>query len=162
MVDMPNGNPRWHETELPQIEAFFAPLADEIQRFAKSHNLKIDRYYHQWPDWSLRFTHPAGGDATTDIRRMSGKSFVLCQLWWIDDYDAATRSTRRGESPEYLVDEASLGDLLRHALAEMLTWQKGEWTEIATGYQNWHRFTRAQFESMHGCWPHVRQPPDPG
>lgn len=98
----------------------------------------------------------------SDIVRMSDTSFILRQVWWVDDYDAATRSSRRGESPEYRVDEASLNDLLRQALAEMLRWQKGEWTQITSGYQNWHRFTRAQFESMHGCWPHVLQPSDAG
>jgi hypothetical protein len=33
--------------ELPQLERFFAPLADEIRQFALTHNMSIERYYHQ-------------------------------------------------------------------------------------------------------------------
>lgn len=74
---MPNGDPEWPQTELPKLERFFAPLADEIYRFATARNMAIEKYYHESPDGSLRFTPPQGGNATIDIRRVDEQTFML-------------------------------------------------------------------------------------
>lgn len=146
---MPNGDPEWPQTELPKLEQFFAPLSDEIRRFATAHNMAIEKYYHESPDWSLQFTPPQGGNATIDIRRVDEQTFMLYQIWFIDDYDAATRFSRWGNSPEYRVGEVSLTDVLNAALREMLAWPVGHWSQISKGYENaWHQFTREQFENM--------------
>jgi hypothetical protein len=160
---MPNGDPNWHVTELPKLERFFAPLAEEIRQFASAHNMSIERYYHEAPDWRLQFTPPQGGNATIDIRRIDDETFTLTQCWFVDDYDASTRSLRWGKSPTFRVKDVRLTDLLRQALIEMLSWPKNEWTQVATGYeQMWHRYTREQFENMSPHWPKVRPPGDAG
>ena len=160
---MPNGDPDWHKTELPKLERFFAPLADEIRQFALTHNMSIERYYHEAPDWRLQFTPPQGGNATIDIRRVDDDTFAVTQCWYIDDYDAATRSLRWGKSPQFRVKDVRLSDVLRQALVEMLSWQKGEWTQVAGAYKEmWHRYTREQFENMSPRFPKVRPPGDAG
>lgn len=156
---MPNGDPNWHVTDLPKLERFFAPLADEIRQFALKHNMSIERYYHEAPDWRLCFTPPEGGNATIDIRRLTDDTFILYMGWFIDDYDAATRSIKNGASPRYRVGEVRLTDVLSLALDEMLTWRKGDWSQVAKGYEPlWHRYTREQFENMSPRWPKLRLP----
>jgi hypothetical protein len=83
--------------------------------------------------------------------------------WFIDDYDAATRSIKHGESPKYRVGEVRLTDVLRSALNEILTWREGEWSQVARGYEPiWHQHTRQEFENMSPRWPKVRPPGDAG
>lgn len=156
---MPNGDPNWHELELPKLERFFAPLADEIRRFALTHNMSIERYYHEAPDWRLQFTPPQGGSATIDIRRLDDQSFTLMTCWYVDDYDAGTRSLKAGGSPHYLVGDVRMHDVLRRALVELLSWKKGEWSQVAGGYkQLWQHYTREQFENASPQFPKVRVP----
>jgi hypothetical protein len=78
---MPNGHPDWHKTELPKLEGFFAPFSGEIHQFASDHNMSIERYYHEAPDWRLQFTPPAGGNATIDIRRVDDDTLAITQSW---------------------------------------------------------------------------------
>ena len=159
---MPNGDPDWHVTELPKLERFFAPLTDEIRQFALVHNISIERYYHEGPQWSLQFTPPQGGNAAIAIRRLSEDTFVVHMVWFSDDYDAATRSSKHGESPKYRVGEVQLAKVLGQALTEMLAWREGEWSQVVGGYHElWHQYTREQFENMRLAWPKVRAPSNP-
>lgn len=154
---MPNGDPNWGETELPKLERFFKPLAEEIEKFANDHNLIIDRYYHQGRVWSLRFAHPQGGDAALEIYMHDDDHFRIGESWCIDDYDTSTRSTRYSLSQPIRRGEHSLTPLLRQSLLEILSWQPGEWTKVSGDYQGiWHQYTRAEFEAMRRQLPQVR------
>ena len=156
---MPNGDPNWHVNEFPALERFFAPLAEEIQQFASRHNMEIIRYYHEAPDWRLGFTPPQGGSASIDIRRVTDHSLKLFTIWFVDDFDAATRSMRTGKYPEHQVADVSLRAILKDALAEILSWKTGEWSQVARGYEPiWHEHTREQFEKMAIHWPKLRLP----
>src|SRR5678815_3837108 len=95
---MPNGDPDFHRNELPVLEQFFARLEPEIKRFADSLSLTIQRYYHQLPSWQLCFSHPKGGSAYVEVRRVDDELFRLHSVWWIDDAASSTRSSRFGMS----------------------------------------------------------------
>ena len=136
---MPNGDPDWHEKELPQLEEFFAPIAERIRVFATKNRLSIDRYYHQAPGWSLRFRHPEGGEAYVEIRRVDEKSFVLLQSWWMDDSTANARSIKLGKSGPHSRDEVDLTTTLQTSLDEVRSWQPGEWTQVAVTYEEQQR-----------------------
>ena len=160
---MPNGDPDWHEKELPQLEEFFAPIAEQIRAFAAKNRLSINRYYHQSPGWSLRFRHPQGGEAYVEIRHADDKSFLLLQSWWIDDPSTNTRSIKWGKSGPHSRDEVDLAATLQASLDEVLSWRPSEWTQVAMTYDEQQRQDeRVRREALQLHLQMLRPPEDAG
>ena len=135
---MPNGSADFHKKELPALEAFFAPMADVLNEFGSRHNLMLDRYYHESPSWRFNFKHPKGGVASLDVMKESADSIKIHLYWWVDDYDVFTRFIRTDETPSYGIKSAELAQILEEQLRAILSWVPGEWTQVATGYeQSW-------------------------
>ena len=86
---MPNGDPDFADKMLPELEAFFAPFSAACHQFAEKYNIKIDKYYHQFPSWSFLFRHPAGGIGQIQLMKKSESQLVIYESWWHDDYDKA-------------------------------------------------------------------------
>lgn len=147
---MPNGNPNFDSEELPQLEAFFAPLTPTLERFATHHNLAVDKYYHQLPSWEFRFRHPKGGEAYVEVRRADDSSIRIAKAWWQDDYDRATRSMKMTFSEPIRLDTIDLFAGLVRALREIVAWQPGCWDQVYPNYQNeWHRtWSKEQFDAL--------------
>ena len=133
---MPNGSPDFYEKDLPALEAFFAPIADVLNRFADRHNLMADHYYHQSPSWRYNFRHPNGGVASIDVMKESADSVKVHLYWWVDDYDRFTRFSRTSSSAEVRIGAVDLTSVLEEEFDRVLSWQPGEWTHIASGYEN--------------------------
>lgn len=134
---MPNGNPKFHEDELPALEAFFTPIADVLTHFASDHNLMLDKYYHQSPSWRLNFRHPKGGIASIDVMKESDHTLKIYGYWWLDDFDKFTRFIKRDESDVLDVGDTNLRVLVEKKFKEILSWELGEWTQNATGYEEY-------------------------
>lgn len=144
---MPNGNPKFHEEELPALESFFGPIADLLNQFASRHHLMLDKYYHDSPSWRFNFRHPKGGVASIDVMKESDDSLKLHGYWWLDDYDKFTRFLRRDESEAFNLNSVNLNELLEEKFKAILAWELGEWTQVATGYENsWKPFGRKWIE----------------
>jgi hypothetical protein len=92
-----------------------------VKRFARSHNLQIERYYHQFPCWSLRFRHPKGGEACIEICKSGKHSLRIAALWWIDDYDEGIRSGRELITAKIPATAIGLSRVLRESLREILS-----------------------------------------
>ncbi len=134
---MPNGNPKFHEEELPALEAFFSQIADVLNQFASRHNLMLDKYYHESHSWGFNFRHPKGGVASIDVTKESDDSVKIYGYWWLDDYDKFTRFLKRDESEEFDLGAINLSGLLENKFKEILSWELGEWTQVATGYEEY-------------------------
>ncbi len=132
---MPNGNPDFYEKEFPEYEAFFAPVAHSLRSFSSKHNLMLDRYYHESPSWRFNFRHPKGGVSSLDVIKESESSVKIGLYWWIDDYDNFTRFVRSDETPSFEVTNADLIPILEEQFSKVLSWELGDWTTIATGYE---------------------------
>ena len=132
---MPNGNPKFHEEELPALESFFSEIAGVLNRFASSHNLMLDKYYHQSHSWRFNFRHPKGGVASIDVMKESDDSIKIYLYWWVDDYDKFTRFARTDETPAYEVGSIDLAQVLEERLRTVLSWEPGTWTQVAMGYE---------------------------
>jgi hypothetical protein len=138
---MPNGHHDFGETDFPVLEAFFAPLADTLTAFGARHNLMLEKYYHESPSWRFNFRHPKGGVASIDVMRDSPDSIKIARYWWVDDYDTFSRSLRTEESQSYQLNDIDVNDILEDQLEQVLSWEKGTWTQVATGYE---RFWKPQ------------------
>jgi hypothetical protein len=142
------------------LRVFFTCHYDEIYAFAVDRNMTIDRWQNNTLMWALRFTPPQGGDADITIRPLVGGRCVVYANWFVDDYEAATRSFRNSESPEFSHD-IRLRDALREALEEVLRWRKGDWSGVS-GLLGAREYTREQWKNMQVRYPTVRPPGDAG
>lgn len=151
---MPNGgNPSFN---LQEQETWFAPLAETISDFARARDLTLDKYYHESAGWDLRFKHPSGGEGSVTVYN-GGAVARIGAVWYLDDYDQSTRFIH-SRPPRALAKTPE--DVHRELIAELaaiLAVPVGQWTQIAKGYQAiWGRYTKAQFESMHGRYSYPR------
>ncbi len=156
---MPNGDPQFGEKTLPGLEAFFSNLAPLLERFASSHNLKIEKYYHESHSWSLQFRHPHGGVAKIDVVKHSDSHVRIWACWWHDDYDKATRSIKRFETEPLDIAFSVLERALESALATIASWEFGSWDSVHGGYADtWHKtWTKKQFAALDLEYPRLKK-----
>jgi hypothetical protein len=155
---MPNGG--MTEAKFEELDRFFQPIAGCLERFASSHNLLLERYYHDSPCWSLRFAHPAGGSASIDVSRASEKSVTVSGSWWLDVYSEFTRYLRDAEEISCPLEPDAIDEAIRSQFAEMLGWQSGIWSRIARDYEDiWSKYSESDFNRMGPHFPHPRQLP---
>ena len=154
---VPNGDPDF-ATKLPGLEAFFAPFAKACRRFAKRHKIKIEKYYHDFPDWSFRFRHPAGGIGSISLVKEPGSCLGLWEHWWLDDYDNGTRSIKTKEHEPFSIDGVDVVEKLESALVNILGWKLGDWDSVHDGYASWHEtWTKRQFEALDRHYPKLKE-----
>jgi hypothetical protein len=135
---MPNGSHDFGE-RLEILEPFFASISDKLNEFASKHELLLERYYHESPSWRFSFRHPRRGVGCVEVMRVFDDSIKVYIYWWLDDYDQFARFIKRDETPEYVVGEVNLVELLDEQLRTVLSWDPGVWTQVATGYERYWR-----------------------
>jgi hypothetical protein len=152
---MPNGAPDFHDRIEPEYDAFFAPLAAELQHFATRHRLKLKKYYQEEPVWSFLFRHPHGGVAKIDIEKQSDDQCTIRQSWWQDDYDAGVRSLRQQQSVQFSRHATRIEAFLDTALKEILSWPIGSWSGTHGGFAEiWQRtWSRNAFKELDSAYP---------
>lgn len=152
---MPNGDPEFYVTAQSKLEAFFEPIASVLTDFARQHNVKLRKYYHQFPSWDFSFRHPRGGAAQVEVVHENNDTVSLACSWWYDDYETLTRFIKRSRGKAFSPDSQLLTQELEKALALILSWQFGTWDEHHSGMKQWRQFTKEQFEAHLGHYPEV-------
>ncbi len=150
---MPNGDPRFHENELPILEKFFQHVAVTLSDFAHRHNLRLEKYYHQSPSWSFTFRHPQGGVGKIDVSRASNEELTISTCWWYDNFDLQRRSIRNAEKVFLRVDSEKLVQTLDQSLASVLAWEFGSWEEHWDNHSWGRQWTKQQFEELLDMYP---------
>ena len=151
---MPNGDPDFGLHQKPKLERFFRVIATVLEGFARRHNLRIEKYYHQSPSWSFLFRHPKGGTAKVEVHREGEVLLRISWCWWYDDFDAATRWGRTVRRAPMALDSQLLDVELETALSDLLSSRFGEWDESHTGYTQWKKtWTKEQFERLRDNYP---------
>jgi len=131
-------------------------LATAIADFADEHNLRVRTHGDGNPTHSLCFEHPRGGHVRIEVSARAGDAVRIVSLWWQDDYDSFSRNIRRDVATETRATTNALPRILDSALARIMSWQPGEWTESNGGYEaQWSWFTRREFERAMSAraWP---------
>ena len=154
---MPNGTPDFHEVAEPDYERFFVPIATPLHDFARRHNVKLEKYYHEAPVWSFLFRHPLGGVAKNDVEKESQAHCTLWKYWWSDDYDSGVRSIRQSRSEKFPCEPKDLAIRLDNALNEILSWPAQSWTGRHGGFSDiWQgAWSREAFKQMELAYPVV-------
>lgn len=145
---MPNGN-HWAKGQWEAIEGFFECIGPLLSRFAAAHDLKIEKYYHGAPTWSLLFRHTSGGVGKIDVERTSEEKLRIWSYWWLDDYESGIRFLKTEKAAE--MPASSLGNslVLTEALRMILGWRKNELTAHGGYKDTWQKhFTEEQFRRL--------------
>lgn len=132
---MPNGDERSPE-QWEQIKQAFAVVGPVLERFAVTHGLAVDRYYHDMPAWDLEFRREGGGQATISVEYSAAmpEEFIVHACWTWDDITSRMRYIRRmaaslrfpwGASAEHIES------LLCRALETVDHWEFGEWDSVS-------------------------------
>ena len=126
---MPNGHPDFETKEKPLLELFFEPVASAMEKFANRHNLRVTKYYHQFPSWDFTFRHPQLGVAKIEVFKETETTLEVNALWWFDDYDNFTRCVKKSEKECVKLNPNDLENVLTLAFQIILGWQFGTWDE---------------------------------
>lgn len=139
-------------------EAFFAPVSAGILRLASDRGLKLEKYYHEAPSWSLLFRHPKGGVAKVEISKKEDGRVGVGGVWWKDDFDAGTRSLKWFEEQVVSHDEAAVARGASKMLELVLAHQLGSWSQVADGYKPlWHPYGRSFIEDDEKRYPFPKE-----
>lgn len=140
-----------------ELDPLFCPYSETIKNFVITHNLLIQKYYHDASAWSLLFEHPKGGQAKIDFWIRSPDKLEVQSARWRDEYSRWTRSLKWGEKRFIAPETKELESELSRTLAEMLAWEHDEWSQVVEDYERlWSRFTKDEFEAMTPKWPKVK------
>src|SRR5580693_5575284 len=129
---MPNGHQDFATKEKPLLDAFFKPVAPVMEKFAEQHNLRLTKYYHQFPVWDFTFRHPRNGVAKIEVNKETDTILCVYACWWFDDYDNFTRYIKKSEKKSVEINLNELTNQLVSAFQTTLGWQFGTWDEKHT------------------------------
>ena len=155
---------------LAQDEEFFAPLSTTLLGLAHRYSICIEKYPHDAPCWSLKFSPPQGGRAyvwvsrtlrsgVTNLREgnyLSDDTVRISGSWSLSDYDSGTSFSKSTAKTELERDPAAIAKAVAACIKEILFSKLGGWTDVKTGYREyWSRtWTKEQFERNHrGQYP---------
>ena len=149
---MPNGDPNWMKDEYPKLEEFFRKIASVITCFAKLHNLKINKYYHQFPSWDLQFRHPIGGIGQIEIGRADENNLDVFICWWKDNFEKNLRYSKNGEKQIITVGELSK-NFLENKFREIISWSEADLKPFPAGCDWSKHATKEKFEAQINEYP---------
>jgi hypothetical protein len=148
---MPNGDPNF---DFQAMEQFFAPIAEAVREFAKRRNLLVDKYYHDGRDWSLRFNHPKGGQASIELLRDARDRLLISSAWHFDDYEKSMRFLYTRDVQTCPRDPIAVAKAIEDELQSIIAANFGAWQQ---GHHcPWERYTREEFEAMIPKYPNPK------
>lgn len=143
---MPNGGGPEFVAQLPQLESFFSKIATVLETFAQKHNLKLEKYYHDFPAWSFLFRHPLAGLGHIQVTKKGDEAVTIAGMWWVDDHRTMTRASKDTITENVPADPIDLAEALEESLHQILSWPLGQWDETGSPLSRmpppWHRFER--------------------
>ncbi|MHC4213515.1 MAG: hypothetical protein ACYSWP_09110 [Planctomycetota bacterium] len=155
---MPNGNPNFEKEELPLLEAFFAKISSVLEDFSSSHNMQINKYYHEGPSWAFMFKHPVNGTGQIEVEKVNDNFVLIRKSWTIDDFDTSTRFLKYPPPSENIgLDHIELHQALEEALAEILKWKKEDLTPLKVPHSWSKHCSKEQFYRQYENLPVLRK-----
>ena len=114
----------WAEKELPIIKEFFEKISNNLNQFAKDHNLRIEKYYHDIPGWEFLFRHPEGGQCYIEILKSDETHVTLMAAMWINEFDSDIAYDKHTNRILCSIDGKELINKLNEILNKVLSWKK--------------------------------------
>ena len=138
------------ENELNEI---FASISPTLLKFAEKHNLRADKYWHNFPSWRFSFKHPSGGLASIEVMAESNDFLKIYGYWWIDDFDSGSRYSKRYESE--LIQPNNIFPMLENVFILVVNWDINSWSETTHGFkESWSKtFSKDQFLKLNDKYP---------
>lgn len=105
------------------LENYFAPFAERLDKFISIHNLEVVKYKHGMSLWNLFFQHPKGGCGKIDVGT-DGEQVLIMQWWTLDDYEALARRSKSKPWQTIKNPHECLEDKLIEAIKEVMEWDE--------------------------------------
>ena len=102
--------------------AFFSRISDVLKEFADSHNITINKYYHNGPNWAFLFRHPEGGLGQIVIDK-GDEQVTVYPVWSVRDYEKRIRGIKSGDVRKFSLDHQKLREGLEDIYRLILSWQ---------------------------------------
>ncbi len=150
---MPNGDPNWYKEVKPELDAFFAQIADVLEEFAARYNLAIEKYYHEGSSWIFRFRHPLGGIAGIHVNHVDNDHIMVGAAWQIADYDSTILLSKHTDAVKCEIKETDLRGSLYRMLTTVLAWKKHDLIPEKHKFTEWKEVRKADFEKGERAYP---------
>ncbi|MBL4890209.1 MAG: hypothetical protein JKX97_09350 [Candidatus Lindowbacteria bacterium] len=144
--------------EHPEYEQRYADYAEHLLKFAKQHNLLLEKYDKDACTWSFLFKHPNGGHGNIGLRIHDTGRVYIGSSYVIDRYDEFRRYIKFGgdDTHDLARSAANIIRALESQLRIMLGWQL---TDLQPGKNDhrlsWSMFAKAEFEALNDYLPEV-------
>lgn len=127
---------------------------------AATHGILLRKYFHEsFPFWQFCFKPPRGGQAMIELTRLSVTHFRLLENWWLDDYDAGTRSVKIRRHHKFDYNHFDVLKQLQKSLEIILSWELDQWDTIHKdfGKDSWYpRYTKQQHHEYFENFPKLK------
>jgi hypothetical protein len=137
---------KWLTDDLPKIEEFFKGISEKLERFAKKHNLRIEKYLHRRPAWSFFFRHPKGGCAVIMVGKWGDKHVEVIASWWFDEYKELRCSIKDSNRKRVTTETSLLLRTMEDILTTVVSWERADLKPIPHVYHGWKEVGRAKLE----------------
>lgn len=131
------------------IKQYFETHLIWIEEFALEHNLYIEKYYHEFPEWALRFKHKKGGSGQIELV-YTGKNneIEIWSSWHIDEYTEFTRYLKWGIKRLVSDEQDKLREEILKEIQTVLHWNKSEMIAHRDYATIWGRYSKEEFNKI--------------
>jgi tetratricopeptide (TPR) repeat protein len=109
--------------DLEEEVAVFGRISGELESFASTHNLMIDKRYFNASAWALCFRHPKGGIGKIVVRKYAKDQVTVSALWMMNDYLQSLSFLKATEDRKCSLDHLQLRAVLTEMLKLTLSWE---------------------------------------
>jgi hypothetical protein len=154
----------------PEEFRFFEVVGPWMDRFARRHDLELEKWSKDVGMWAVHFRHPLKGIATLMVEacdpggaaeKAGPPEAVIAMLqsnWSRDDYDTETRWSmgRRPRSVPWF-DEIVFLEALTTELRQVLDWTANDLEPHPMQTRMWHKYlTKERFADYESSLPEAR------
>ncbi len=150
---MPNGSYNWVNDEYPKLEQYFGQIASVLNRFSEQHNLCLEKYYHQSPNWTFLFRHPKKGIGQIFVHMKDSSHVGIAASWQIFDYQNRSLSDKHTELVQVELDGKKIFSCLEKSLLELLNWDKSELRKDDEVFEDWSQVSEEEFYKRENSYP---------
>lgn len=122
-----------------EADTFFYSLLDRINSFCVRHRMYLTRFEQEAPCWTLRGTHPKGGNVDIFIYYKNRVRVDITAYWQKMVFEEKKSMSKSKLIYKGFVDGANIEKLLKQSVRELLKMKEGGWAET-DDYPEWKRY----------------------
>ena len=132
-----------------EVKQFFNGKLNWVEYFALEHDLFVEKYYHEFPEWSLRFKIPKGGTGQIELVYTGEIDEIeILSSWCIDEYKEFTRYLKWGKKRIVPSSKEELKDEIMNEIKTITNWERKDLNPHRDYKSIWGRYSESEFDTM--------------